>query len=122
MKATIRAARHHPPPPSSLSTQPIHYVHHPQQQQLPPAAGRNNSPANNELPPQTGQTAKGRIISHHSHLHSQSLDYLHLNFEEKRQIIASSLSLVDFLHHPPVKVKGTTTTIYSLDKHPTPPL
>ena len=36
---------------------------------------------------------------------SQSLDYLHLNFEEKRQIIASSLSLVDFLNHPP-KTKG----------------
>ena len=115
MKATIRAARHHPPPPmttttTSLSSQPIHYVHHHQQQQLPSAVGRNHSPANNELPlssQQTGQSTKGRIISHHSHLHSQSLDYLHLNFEEKRQIIASSLSLVDFLHHPPVKVKGT---------------
>ena len=106
MKATIRAARHHPPPPNS--SQPIHYVHHQQQQQLPSATGRNNSSA--DLPQQqqqTGQTGKGRIISHHSHLHSQSLDYLHLNFEEKRQIIASSLSLVDFLHHPPVKVKGT---------------
>lgn len=32
--------------------------------------------------------------------HSQSLDYLHLNFEEKRKIIASSLSLVDFLNQP----------------------
>ena len=37
--------------------------------------------------------------------HSQSLDYLHMNFEEKRQIIASSLSLVDFLHPPKVKGK-----------------
>ena len=48
-------------------------------------------------------TTNGRLImapSHH-HVHSsQSLDYLHLNFEEKRQIIASSLSLVDFLQHP----------------------
>ena len=38
--------------------------------------------------------------------HSQSLDYLHMNFEEKRQIIASSLSLVDFLHPPKVKGKN----------------
>ena len=37
--------------------------------------------------------------------HSQSLDYLHMNFEEKRQIIASSLSLSDFIHPPKVKGK-----------------
>ncbi|XP_057379226.1 LOW QUALITY PROTEIN: serine-rich adhesin for platelets-like [Daphnia carinata] len=122
MKATIRAARHHPPPPSSLAPQPIHYVHHGQQQQLPSAGGRNANNGNNMSSSPAGndqqspvKSNKSRIISnnqhysnshHHSHLHSQSLDYLHLNFEEKRQIIASSLSLVDFLHHPPVKVKG----------------
>lgn len=123
MKATIRAARHHPPPPSSLAPQPIHYVHHQQQQQLPSAAGRNASNGNNmsgspagndQQPPVKSNKSGNRIISnnhhysnhHHSHLHSQSLDYLHLNFEEKRQIIASSLSLVDFLHHPPAKIKG----------------
>ena len=84
-----------------------------QQQQQPPSSKSNKG---------GGGGGGGRLISsshnnhhhhhqyHHSHLHSQSLDYLHLNFEEKRQIIASSLSLVDFLHHPPAKVKGTTTT------------
>ncbi|KAK4036154.1 hypothetical protein OUZ56_028219 [Daphnia magna] len=123
MKATIRAARHHPPPPSSLAPQPIHYVHHQQQQQLPSAGGRNASNGNNmsgspagndQQPPVKSNKSGNRIISnnhhysnhHHSHLHSQSLDYLHLNFEEKRQIIASSLSLVDFLHHPPAKIKA----------------
>jgi phosphatase and actin regulator 4 len=43
---------------------------------------------------------------------SNSLDYL--NFEEKRQIIASSLSLSDFLHRGPVGVaaaaKGVAST------------
>ena len=85
-----------------------------QQQQQPPSSKSNKGGG--------GGGGGGRLISsshnnhhhhhqyHHSHLHSQSLDYLHLNFEEKRQIIASSLSLVDFLHHPPAKVKGTTTT------------
>jgi hypothetical protein len=140
MKATIRAARHHPPPPSSLAPQPIHYVHHQQQQQLPSAGGRNNSSSNNIIsansptgnldqqpPPAKGSKGGGgRIISnshnnhhhhqyHHSHLHSQSLDYLHLNFEEKRQIIASSLSLVDFLNHPPAKVKGIRHTPHYSD-------
>jgi phosphatase and actin regulator 4 len=37
---------------------------------------------------------------------SNSLDYL--NFEEKRQIIASSLSLSDFLHHRPAGVPAAT--------------
>jgi phosphatase and actin regulator 4 len=37
---------------------------------------------------------------------SNSLDYL--NFEEKRQIIASSLSLSDFLHHRPAGVPPAT--------------
>lgn len=37
---------------------------------------------------------------------SSSLDYL--NFEEKRQIIASSLSLTDFLHHN--NTSGSSTT------------
>lgn len=41
---------------------------------------------------------------------SNSLDYL--NFEEKRQIIASSLSLSDFLHHGPAAAaaKGVAST------------
>ena len=41
---------------------------------------------------------------------SNSLDYL--NFEEKRLIIASSLSLSDFLHHRPAAAaaKGVATT------------
>lgn len=41
---------------------------------------------------------------------SNSLDYL--NFEEKRQIIASSLSLSDFLHHGPAvaAAKGVEAT------------
>lgn len=41
---------------------------------------------------------------------SNSLDYL--NFEEKRQIIASSLSLSDFLHHRPAAAaaKGVAST------------
>lgn len=39
---------------------------------------------------------------------SNSLDYL--NFEEKRQIIASSLSLSDFLHHGPAAAKGVAAT------------
>lgn len=41
---------------------------------------------------------------------SNSLDYL--NFEEKRQLIASSLSLSDFLHHGPAvaAAKGVEAT------------
>lgn len=91
MKATIRAARqphhhHHLASPSSTPTHP-----YPQNQQ-------QQSTTDGQTP-----TTNGRLImapAHH-HVHSsQSLDYLHLNFEEKRQIIASSLSLVDFLQHP----------------------
>lgn len=107
MKATIRAARQH-------------NNHHQQQQQQqqtlissPPNRMTNHDPSPN------GRLILGSGNQSHLHSQSQSLDYLHnrhqqqhhpLNFEEKRQIIASSLSLVDFLHRPPVKVKGNTTT------------
>lgn len=112
MKATIRAAR-----------QPNHHHHHHHHAHHLPSAHHGLSPPAQQQSSTTDlaqqlQPAKGRSGSgaNHSHLHSQSLDYLHMNFQEKRQIIASSLSLVDFLHPPPskpakpvkpVKVKGT---------------
>lgn len=74
-------------------------------------------PANGEKPPpplsdvvdSNGQ--QNNVQEHQQHHHHQqqqqprsnSMDYL--NFEEKRQIIASSLSLTDFLH-----TSGTATT------------
>lgn len=91
MKATIRASRQVP----RLAAGPV-----------------NNASANANA--NGNGNANAVSSAPHSHqyaqpanLHSQSLDYLHLNFEEKRQIIASSLSLVDFLNPP--KVKGTGT-------------
>lgn len=112
MKATIRAARHHAPPPP----QPVLYHHHHHHghhhrnhangHQHHPSAPADSPQSPTSPAPKSGP-GKGRfILSGSNRSHSQSLDYLHLNFEEKRQIIASSLSLVDFLHHPPVKVKG----------------
>lgn len=72
-------------------------------------------PANGEKPPppsldtsdSNGQ--QNNLQEHHQQQQQQqqprsnSMDYL--NFEEKRQIIASSLSLTDFLH-----TSGTATT------------
>ena len=105
MKATIRAARHHAPPPP----QPVLYHHHQHHHHRNHANNHHhpNAPLDSPQSPTSKSSAKSRfILSSSNRSHSQSLDYLHLNFEEKRQIIASSLSLVDFLHHPPVKVKG----------------
>lgn len=68
-------------------------------------------PANGEKPPQPSDTidSNGQQNNLQEQHHQQqqprsnSMDYL--NFEEKRQIIASSLSLTDFLH-----TSGTATT------------
>lgn len=69
-------------------------------------------PANGEKPPPNSSDSVDPNGQHnlqeHHHLQqpqhkSNSMDYL--NFEEKRQIIASSLSLTDFLH-----TSGTATT------------
>lgn len=68
-------------------------------------------PANGEKPPQPSSDAvdsngqqNNLQEQHHQQQQprSNSMDYL--NFEEKRQIIASSLSLTDFLH-----TSGTAT-------------
>ncbi len=136
MKATIRAARqphhhHHLASPSSTPTHPS-YPQNQQQQQ---------STTDGQTPTTNGRLIMAPSPSHHHHVHSsQSLDYLHLNFEEKRQIIASSLSLVDFLQHPSqavvsnsakpakLKVKGIHSSFwvfimrsppFSLSKSPT---
>lgn len=66
-------------------------------------------PANGEKPPPSSENADSNgqqnIMQEQQQLQprSNSMDYL--NFEEKRQIIASSLSLTDFLH-----TSGTATT------------
>lgn len=74
------------------------------------ATPENNNPNENNEP---NNQLSSRYHHHHHHHHhhqaktvtivapqrSNSLDYL--NFEEKRQIIASSLSLSDFLAHGP---------------------
>lgn len=67
-------------------------------------------PANGEKPPpppldndSNGQPNNLLEQQHQQQPRSTSMDYL--NFEEKRQIIASSLSLTDFLH-----TSGTATT------------
>ena len=106
MKATIRAARQH-------------NNHHQQQQQQQSLISSPPNRMTNHDPSPNGRLILGPGNQSHLHSQSQSLDYLHnrhqqqhhpLNFEEKRQIIASSLSLVDFLHRQPVKVKGNTKT------------
>ena len=121
MKATIRAARQH-------SNNHHHHQQQQQQQQQslissPPVHSSSGRMMTNRDPSPNGRLILGPGNQSHLHSQSQSLDYLHnrhqqphhpLNFEEKRQIIASSLSLVDFLHRPPVKVKGNKT------KTPTP--
>ncbi|XP_014484149.1 PREDICTED: phosphatase and actin regulator 2 isoform X2 [Dinoponera quadriceps] len=79
---------------------------------LVPSPGGGND-AGNDKPGNLGVEASLHHQQHHHHHHSttktvtivaapqrsNSLDYL--NFEEKRQIIASSLSLSDFLAHGP---------------------
>lgn len=67
-------------------------------------------PANGEKPPPPSldtSDSNGQQNNLQEHQQQQprsnSMDYL--NFEEKRQIIASSLSLTDFLH-----TSGTATT------------
>jgi len=65
-------------------------------------------PANSEKPPQPSSdtidsNGQQNILHEQQQTRSNSMDYL--NFEEKRQIIASSLSLTDFLH-----TSGTATT------------
>lgn len=79
---------------------------------LVPSPGGGND-TGNEKPGNLGVEASLHHQQHHHHHHSttktvtivaapqrsNSLDYL--NFEEKRQIIASSLSLSDFLAHGP---------------------
>jgi len=66
-------------------------------------------PANGEKPPQPSSDTidfngqQNNLHEQQQQTRSNSMDYL--NFEEKRQIIASSLSLTDFLH-----TSGTATT------------
>lgn len=64
-------------------------------------------PANGEKPPSSdtidSNGQQNNLQEQHQQPRSNSMDYL--NFEEKRQIIASSLSLTDFLH-----TSGTATT------------
>jgi len=91
MKATIRASRLNNSNNSQQQEQEQQQQQHQQQQQQ-----------------QQQQVTKNAAT-----LHSQSLDHLHMNFEEKRQIIASSLSLVDFLH-PPKAHKGNPSVPSSL--------
>lgn len=82
--------------------------------------GGSNTPGGNMTP--TGQMSGGHQVPNQPQVaivapqkiippptqpqKSSSLDYL--NFEEKRQIIASSLSLTDFLHHN--NTSGSSTT------------
>lgn len=78
---------------------------------LVPSPAANNEPANEKA---SNLSVENNLHQQHHHHHhhaaktvtivagpqrSNSLDYL--NFEEKRQIIASSLSLSDFLAHGP---------------------
>lgn len=79
---------------------------------LVPSPAANNEPANEKPSNLSVENNLHQQHHHHHHHHaaktvtivagpqrSNSLDYL--NFEEKRQIIASSLSLSDFLAHGP---------------------
>ncbi|XKL61198.1 hypothetical protein PGB90_008255 [Kerria lacca] len=73
------------------------------------------SPLNNDSPvslplPGTKTTAVAIVTPQRSN----SLDFL--NFEEKRQIIASSLSLTDFLQHKRTQGSATTPTSPSTAK------
>lgn len=73
-----------------------------------PANGEKPPPPSSDSVDPNGQHNNMQEQQQHHHLQqpqhkSNSMDYL--NFEEKRQIIASSLSLTDFLH-----TSGTATT------------
>jgi phosphatase and actin regulator 4 len=78
---------------------------------LVPSPGQPSSPEKSESPGSGGIVAvvKPAAVTIVTPQRSNSLDYL--NFEEKRQIIASSLSLSDFLHHgPAAAAKGVAAT------------
>jgi hypothetical protein len=109
---------------------------------LVPAAPTANNEPNNEKNSQPGENETNnqlRAAQYHYHNHqsktvtivaaagpqrSNSLDYL--NFEEKRQIIASSLSLSDFLAHGPAaaakEVAASTVVIGKSPKSPKSPI
>lgn len=75
--------------------------------------GQPSSPEKSDSPGSGGVMAvKPTSVTIVTPQRSNSLDYL--NFEEKRQIIASSLSLSDFLHHGPAAAaaaaKGVAAT------------
>lgn len=67
-----------------------------------PANGEKPLPPSSDITNSNGQQ-NNLQEQQHQQPRSNSMDYL--NFEEKRQIIASSLSLTDFLH-----TSGTATT------------
>ncbi|XP_023723053.1 phosphatase and actin regulator 2 isoform X4 [Cryptotermes secundus] len=78
---------------------------------LVPSPGQPSSPEKSDSPGSGGVVAvvKPTAVTIVTPQRSNSLDYL--NFEEKRQIIASSLSLSDFLHHgPAAAAKGVAAT------------
>jgi phosphatase and actin regulator 4 len=78
---------------------------------LVPSPGQPSSPEKNDSPGSGSIVAvvKPTSVTIVTPQRSNSLDYL--NFEEKRQIIASSLSLSDFLHHgPAAATKGVAAT------------
>jgi phosphatase and actin regulator 4 len=76
---------------------------------LVPSPGQHSSPEKSDGPG-SGIVAvvKPTAVTIVTPQRSNSLDYL--NFEEKRQIIASSLSLSDFLQHGPAAAKGVAAT------------
>jgi hypothetical protein len=78
---------------------------------LVPSPGQPSSPEKSDSPGGGSVVAvvKPTAVTIVTPQRSNSLDYL--NFEEKRQIIASSLSLSDFLHHGPgAATKGVAAT------------
>lgn len=81
---------------------------------LVPSPGQPSSPEKSDSPVSGGVVAvmKPTAVTIVTPQRSNSLDYL--NFEEKRRIIASSLSLSDFLHHGPAAAaaaaKGVAAT------------
>jgi phosphatase and actin regulator 4 len=81
---------------------------------LVPSPGQPSSPEKSDSPGSGGIVAvvKPKSLAIVTPQRSNSLDYL--NFEEKRQIIASSLSLSEFLHRGPaaaaVAAKGVAAT------------
>lgn len=76
---------------------------------LVPSPGQPSSPEKSDSPGSVVAVVKPTAVTIVTPQRSNSLDYL--NFEEKRQIIASSLSLSDFLHHgPAVAAKGVAAT------------